>query len=155
MPNKEKEKLILHLIKIETVLARLYSGFSTRNNFTVPVKKFWTTIAKEEELHGNILNKIHQAIKDDKTTVTLDIQIESLKKFIAKVNELFRKASSEDLEESEAYSIGATIEMELDESGFTKMIQTSDEKLNRLLKMVENDTKKHRVMLINYSRGVR
>ena len=155
MLNKEKEQILSNLVKIESVLAKLYTRFSVKQNFTPPVKKFWATIAREEELHAGTLDKIHKAINDNSINVSVDIQIETLKGFVLKVNDILQKASSEDLAESEAYSIGATIEVELDESGFTKMIQTTDEKLNKLLKMVENDTKKHRVMLVNYSRGIR
>jgi rubrerythrin len=119
------------------------------------VKKFWATIAGEEKLHADTLDKIHKAFKDNSINISVDIQIETLKGFVSKINDILPKASSEDLTESEAYSIGATIEVELDESGFTRMIQATDEKLSTLLKMIENDTKKHRVMLVNYSRGIR
>lgn len=155
MQDKGKIQIISNLIKIESVLAELYARFSTRNNFTAPVKKFWMTIAREEELHADIMDKIRQAIIENSTTISVNIEIEVLKGFISKVNDLLKQASSENLSESEAYSMGATIEVEFDESGFTKMIHTTDEKLNKLLKTVENDTKKHRVMLVNYMRGFR
>ena len=35
------------------------------------------------------------------------------------------------------------------------MIETTDPKFIKLLKRIENDTKKHRVMLVNYSRGIK
>ena len=155
MQDKGKIQIISNLIKIESVLAELYARFSTGNNFTAPVKKFWMTIAREEELHADIMDKIRQAIIENSTTISVNIEIEVLKGFISKVNDLLKQASSENLSESEAYSMGATIEVEFDESGFTKMIHTTDEKLNKLLKTVENDTKKHRVMLVNYMRGFR
>ena len=155
MRNKENEQIISNLIKIESALAKLYTRFSKRNNFTAPVKKFWMTIAREEDLHADILEKIRQAINDSSMTISVDIEIEILKDFISKANALLKKASAEDLSEADAYSLGAAIEVELDESLFTKRIQTTCEKLNKLLKTVENDTKKHRVMLVNYSRGVR
>ena len=155
MMNKEKEQILLHLIKVESALARLYAKFSESKNFTPPVKKFWATIAREEELHADTLDKARQAVNEKSINVSVDIQIETLKVFVSKVNDILQKASAEDLTESEAYSLGATIEVELDESGFTKTIQTTDEKLNKLLKMLENDTKKHRVMLVNFSRGIR
>lgn len=155
MHNSEKEKIISNLIRIESVLSKLYTRFSTRNNFTAPVKKFWSTIAREEDIHADILNKIRNAIDDKEISISIKIQTENLKGFVSKVNDVLKKASSKDLTETEAYSIGATIEAEFDESGFTKMIQTTDEKLNKLLDTIENDTKKHRLMLINYSRGIR
>ncbi len=153
--DKQKEQIIGNLIRIETVLAKLYARFSTKDNFTAPVKKFWTTIAGEEKLHADILDRIRQAINEEEAAVSVNIEIDTLKEFISKANDILKKASSENLTEAEAYSLGATIEVELDESGFTGLIHTTDGKLNKLLKKIENDTKKHRVMLINYSRGIR
>ena len=155
MTDNQKEQIIVNLIKIENVLSKLYARFASKDNFSAPVKKFWATIAEEEKLHADILNKISQAIQEEQATVSIDVKVETLKGFILKINEILKKVSSEDLTEADAYSLGATIEMELDEAGFTKSIDSADEKLKKLLKSVENDTKKHRVMLVNYSRGIR
>ena len=149
------EQIITSLIRIEDVLARLYNRFSTKSDFTAPVKKFWAAIAGEEKLHANIMEKMREAIHEEKATVSVDVQVEALKEFIAKINDIFKKAASDNLSEAEAYSLGATIEVELDEGGFTRLIHTTDQKLAKLLKLIENDTKKHRVMLVNYSRGIR
>ncbi len=155
MLSSEKERLISNLINIELAFEKMYNRFSARKNFTVPVQNFWRTIALEEALHAEILDKIHQGIKEDKISIIIDIKLETLKKFIEKVNGLIKEASLEDLTETEAYSLGAALEVELDESGFTKMIKTTDQNINQMLKRVENDTKKHRVMLVNYSRGIK
>ncbi len=153
--DNHKEQIITNLIRIEDVLARLYTRFSKKSDFTAPVKKFWATIAGEEKLHSNIMDKVCQAVREEKATVSVDLRIERLKEFISKLNEILKKASSENLSEAEAYSIGAKIEVELDEESFTGLIHTTDEKLDKLLKLIKNDTKKHRVMLVNYSRGIR
>jgi hypothetical protein len=71
------------------------------------------------------------------------------------LNVLIKKAFTDNLSESEAYSLGAEIEANLNESGFIKLIKTSDAKTLALLHGIENDTKKHRVILVNYSRGIR
>jgi rubrerythrin len=155
MSDNEKDQLLAGLIKIESVLYRLYTRFAAQKNFTPPVKKFWEAIALEERLHADTLNGIRKQVNDGSVTVDIDTKIEELKEFIAKLSGLLKKASSGDLSEAEAYSLGAEIEADRDESSFTKMIKTADEKIIALLNRIENDTKKHRVILVNYSRGIR
>jgi rubrerythrin len=155
MPDNERDQLLLGHIKIESVLNRLYTRFSTQNNLSTPVKKFWEAIALEEKLHADTLNEIRKEVNDGKVAVDIDIKIENLKGFIANLNLLIKKASSDNLSESEAYSLGAEIEANLNESAFTKLIKTSDAKTLALLHRIENDTKKHRVILVNYSRGIK
>jgi rubrerythrin len=155
VPDNEKDQLLSNLIKIESVLAKLYTRFSTHKNFTAPVQKFWQGIAQEERLHADALNEIRKAVNDGSTAVDFDIKKEKLKEFISKITDMLKKAASDTLTDAEAYSLGAAIEIDLDESGFTKMIRTTDKKVKGLLARIENDTKKHRVILVNYSRGVR
>jgi rubrerythrin len=154
MSDKERDQLLLGLIKIESVLNRLYTRFSTQNNFTSPVKKFWEAIAHEERLHADTLNEIRKDINNGGVTVDIDIRMENLKEFVAKLNDLIKRSSSGNLTEAEAYSLGAEIEADLNESGFTKMVKTADEKIRALLNGIENDTKKHRIILVNHSRGI-
>lgn len=153
--NKEKEELISSLIKIESGIARLYNKLSTKSNFSGAIQKFWRSMALEEELHADILDEIREKIKEDKIPVSINLKIENLKEFVSKVNARLKEISTGDITDSGAYSLGAAIEIELDESGFTRRIETTDQKINTLLRRIENDTKKHRVMLVNYSRGIR
>jgi len=155
MINKEKDLLLRNLIKIETGLAKVYNRLSTKDNFTPPVRKFWRSLALEEELHADIFDEIRQGMNNDGIPVTVNIKIEKLKEFVDKVNNLIKKTTSEEFSDSEAYSLGAFIEAELDEAEFVKSIETIDQKFTKMIKKIENDTKKHKVMLVNYSRGVK
>ncbi|MFC1869120.1 hypothetical protein ACFL0H_13460 [Thermodesulfobacteriota bacterium] len=155
MINKEKDLLLRNLIKIESGIAKFYNRLSTKNSFTGPVQKFWRKIAIEEELHADIFDEIRQGMNNDGIPVVINLNIDRLKEFVSKINELIKEAASENFSDSEAYSLGALIELELDEAGFIKMIETTDQKFIKLLKRIENDTKKHRVMLVNCSRGIK
>jgi rubrerythrin len=155
MLNKEKDLLLRNLIKIETGIAKIYNRLSIRDNFTPPVRKFWRSLALEEELHADMFDEIRQGMNNDGIPVSVNIKIEKLKEFVDRVNSLAKKTTSEEFSDSEAYSLGALIEMELDEAEFVKMIETIDQKFIKMLKKIQNDTKKHRVMLVNYSRGVK
>jgi rubrerythrin len=155
MLNKEKDQLLRNLIRVESGIAKIYNRFSTKKGFTAPVQKFWRTIALEEELHADIFDEIRQGMNNDNILVVVNINMERLKEFVNKVNRFLKKVMSEEYLESDAYSMGALIEAELDEAEFIKMIETTDQKFIKLLKRIENDTKKHRVIMVNYSRGIK
>ena len=155
MLNKEKDVLLKNLIIIESGIAKIYNRLSTKQNFTAPVHKFWRSLALEEELHADMFDEIRQGMNNDGIPVVININIEMLKEFVRKINSLAKKTTSEEFSDSDAYSLGAVIEAELDEAEFIKMIETSDQKFIKMLKRIENDTKKHRVMLLNYSRGIK
>ena len=80
---------------------------------------------------------------------------DTLKEFVRKVNELLKEATSEKFPDSKAYSLAVRIELELDEAAFVKKIVTTDPIFIRLLKRIENDAKRHRLMFVNYSRGIK
>jgi len=60
-----------------------------------------------------------------------------------------------DISETDAYRLCAQIEGELDEASFIDGIRTNDEAMSKRLERVKADTKKHRMVLINYSRGIK
>jgi hypothetical protein len=60
-----------------------------------------------------------------------------------------------DVSECEAYSFGATIEAEIDEASFLKKVKTNDPEITKMLNRIGSETQKHRVMMVNYSRGMR
>jgi len=153
--NKEKDLILRNLISVESGIAKIYNRFSTKKSFTASVQKFWRTIALEEELHADIFDEIRQGMNNDNIPVVVDINMERLKDFVDKINGLVKEVTSEKYTESDAYSMGALIEAELDEAEFIKMIKTTDNKFTDMLKRIENDTKKHRVILVNYSRGIK
>ena len=155
MINKEKELIFRNLIKIESGIAKIYNRLSTKKGFSAPIQTFWRNIALEEELHSDIFNEILQGMIDDGIPVAVHLDMQTLKDFVNRLNELLKKTNSEELSDSDAYSLGALIETELDEADFIKMIETTDQKFIKMLKRIENDTKKHRVMLVNYSRGIK
>ena len=152
---KEKDMLLKNLIKIETGLVKVYNRLSMRDSFTPPVRNFWRSLSLEESIHADIFDEIRQAMINDGIQVSIDIDNEKLKEFVDKVNDYIKKTASEDLSDSDAYSIGAFIEAELDEAAFVKKIETIDKKFTTMLKRIQNDTQKHRVMLVNHSRGIK
>jgi len=156
MVSAETDKLLVNLEKIERGLSKIYGHLALQNQFSRPVKAFWDTMQREESEHAQVFHEIHErANKDDSFEIDIDIDLNDLKSFVEKVNHLLKKVKNESVTESEAYSLGAMIEAELDEAHFLNKIYASDEKIYLSIKKLVNDTKKHNILLVNYSRGIR
>lgn len=156
MISREMDNLLVNLAKIERGLSRIYGYLSKHETFTPPVKRFWGTIMEEELVHEKIFNDIRERAKiDDSFRIEIDTDLDELKAFVGKLNALLDRIKKKDVSESEAYSFAATIEAEIDEANFIKMIRTNDPDLTKMVKHIELETQKHRAMIVNYSRGIR
>ncbi|MBN2125279.1 MAG: hypothetical protein JW821_13360, partial [Deltaproteobacteria bacterium] len=119
MISAETEKLLSNLENIETGLSRVYGHLSRKEHFSSPVKKFWTTLMEEELVHASVFREL---LKKSREEASFQVEAKTdrtrLEAFVEKVNDLLKKVKKEDLSESEAYTIGALIEAELDEAHF-------------------------------------
>ena len=77
-----------------------------------------------------------------------------LKDFVSRAKELLKKVET-DISEEEAYDLCAKIEGELDEAIPIDRIQIQDDGLSRKPARVKADTRKHKMVLINYARGIK
>lgn len=155
MISRETDRMLIGLAKIETGLSRIYEKLSGKPNFRPQVKSFWSELAKEEMVHAQVFNKIRErVVSDDSFRFHVDSDMDSLKEFVDKARELVTKVET-DISESDAYNLCARIEGELDEASFVDRIQMQDDVLNRKLSRVKADTRKHKMVLINYARGIK
>jgi len=156
MVSRKMENLLVNLAKIERGISRIYEHLSKIEAFTPPVRQFWRNIMEEERMHEKIFNDIrNRATSDDSFEIEIDTDLEELKLFVKKVNALLERFKKSDITESEAYSVGATLEVEIDEANFLKLIRTNDPEITRMINRIESDTRKHRVMMVNYAKGIR
>ena len=143
------------LQEIENGLAGVYFHLSQRKNFSPQVKKFWAVMAEEEKAHGELFGEIGERIrKDPGFVVEMEMEPVLLEIFTDQVNRLLRYVQSDTLTDKEAYSLGAFIEAELDESRYLAKITAGDPDLQARLKKVHLDTSRHRMILVNHSRGI-
>jgi len=150
------DNLLVNLAKIERGIARVYEYLSKLETFTPPVRRFWKTIMEEELVHEKIFKDIRERARvDDSFQIEIDTDLDELKAIVQKLNTLLENIKNSDVSECEAYSFGATIEVEIDEANFLNMIRTNDPKITQWVKRIASETKKHRVMMVNYSRGIR
>jgi len=155
MISRETDRVLIGLAKIETGLSRIYEKLSGKPNFRPQVKSFWSELAREEMVHAQVFNKVRERIaSDDSLQVHIGSDMDSLKEFVNRARELVRKVET-DISEADAYNLCAQIEGELDEASFVDRIQMQDDVLNRKLARVKADTRKHKMVLINYARGIK
>jgi hypothetical protein len=155
MITAETDRMLIGLAKIETGLSRIYEKLSGKPHFRPQVKNFWSELAREEMVHAQIFNQIRaKMVSDDSFQLHIGSDMDFLKKFVSRAKELVKKVEA-DISEAEAYNLCAKIEGELDEASFIDRIQIQDDGLRRKLSRVKADTRKHRMVLVNYARGVK
>lgn len=155
MITRETDRVLLGLAKIETGLSRIYEKLSGKPYFRPQVKSFWSELANEEMIHAQVFNKIREKmVSDDSFQVHIGSDMDFLKKFVDRAKELVKKVET-DISEAEAYNLCAQIEGELDEASFIDRIRLQDDVLSRKLARVKSDTRKHKIVLINYARGIK
>jgi rubrerythrin len=155
MISREMDRVLIGLAKIETGLSRVYEKLSGKPYFRQQVKRFWSELANEEMAHAQVFNKLRErVISDDSFEVHIGQDLDYLKGFVNKAKELVKKVET-DISEAEAYNLCAEIEGELDEASFIDRIQIQDDMLSRKLSRVKADTRKHKMVLINYARGIK
>ena len=91
MTNKETDLILLNLINVEKGIAKIYNTFSLKNSFSNPVKTFWKDLAKEEELHADMFDKMRQSYNDTDIQLSLKIDMTKLKQFVDELNVMLKE----------------------------------------------------------------
>jgi rubrerythrin len=155
MIARENEKVLVGLAKIETAISRVNEKLSRKPYFRQPVKNFWSELANEEMVHAKIFNEIRErAVSDESLQIQVGSDLVFLKEFVDKAKQLAKRTDT-DISEAEAYDLCAQIEAELDKASFIGCIQIQDDVLSRKLSKIKADTRRHKMVLINYARGIK
>jgi len=155
MITRELDRLLVHLAKIETGLSKIYERLSKKQNFRPQVRAFWFELMNEELVHARVFNKIREkALSDTSFEVDVLVKEDQLRTFVDRARNLI-KMVEKDVSESDAYKLCAQIEGDLDEASFIGGIHMKDETMAKRLERVKADTRKHRMVLVNYARGVK
>ena len=154
MDSQETETLLLSLARIEAALAGLYEEFATNEQFSEPAREFWVSTMKEELEHAHLFNAIREDLKKD-PSIQIEVNFESdrLRAVIRDFEGLKAEAFKKPISEQKAYELGVYAEERLSEFAFTKRISTDDRAIADRIKTVEQDTRRHQILLHNYSLG--
>ena len=154
MISKETESLLVNLAKIETAIARIYEKFATNGNFTESAKKFWTSTMVDEFKHAKLFESIlKKSKKDDSIRIEVNVDNAFLRNTIKELRKILKEVNEGEVSESRAYELGAFIEEGIFEFGFSRRITTDNKNLANNIKEVEEDTKRHHLLLHNFSLG--
>jgi rubrerythrin len=114
MLSQETVTILKALERLETGLSKVYNHLAEKGHFAGPVRKFWATIRDEEIMHAKAFNEIREKAQADQTfELTVQFDMGTLQDFVEKVNALLDKVKKENITESEAYTLAALIEAEL------------------------------------------
>ncbi len=150
------ENVLINLAKIEGGFAKIYDFLSKKNSFSKPVRLFWEGMREEELEHARFFNELlAKARKGQGYFMRAEINLAQLKSFVKKINDSLETIKRGDLTEAEAYSFASNIESELDEVSFTKQLKMNDLQVQEKLESMNNDNKRHRMIMINRSRGIK
>ncbi len=155
MKTGQMQQVLTHPEKIEKAMARIYERFSQKKQFTEPVRAFWDQMAREELFHAGVFREMHDKfLQEAGIPLEIEIDLSKLKAFVEKTRTLLKEAAIGTLTEDKAYTLGALMEAELNESRFLDKIRTPDPDLTEKIRRIRNDTQKHNLMLVNYSKGI-
>lgn len=156
MLSKRTENILVSLARIEAAVAKVYEYFSKNTGYTVAAREFWESAMKEEHEHEKFFKLILlKANTDDTIQIEVNFDAALLNKTVKDFKRILKAVSKEEISESRAYEVGFLIEERLYEFGFVKRIITENEPIIRLINKVMDETKRHRLMLHNFSLGQR
>jgi bisphosphoglycerate-independent phosphoglycerate mutase (AlkP superfamily) len=154
MDLQETETLLSSLARIEAALAGLYEKFATNEQFSEPVRQFWGSTMNEELEHAKLFNAIREDLKKN-PSIQIEVNFDSdrLRHVIKDFQNLKAEVFKKPLSEQRAYELGVYAEEKLSEFAFTKRISTDNRAIAERIKTVEEDTRRHQILLHNYSLG--
>lgn len=154
MLSRRTENILVSLAKIEAAVAKVYESFSKNASYTDAAREFWESAMKEELEHEKFFKLILlKANSDDTIQIEVNFDTALLNKTVKDFKSTLKVVSKEEISENRAYELGFLIEERLFEFGFVKRIITENEPIIRIIKKIMDETKRHRLMLHNYSLG--
>ena len=144
------------LARIEAAVARVYERFAKNDSYADAAKEFWESAMKEEPEHEKLFKLIlEKANNEDSIEIEVNFDNLELNKTIDDFKRILKEVSREEIPETRAYELGFFIEERLFEFGFAKRIITENESIIRIIEKVVDETKRHQLMLHNFSLGQR
>lgn len=136
MSDKSGKQKVLDLLEQnELAINKLYKLFAVK---FPDQKKLWQSLAAEELIHADWINKLHLKVQEG-TVVFQEDRFEEIlvQSCLNLVNMQIERFSSEDLPLKEAFRISVQIESQLTEKAFFKVFTSDDQDLKNLLRALE------------------
>lgn len=148
-----QEKIIQQLIDQEKMLSELYAVFAGQFPKN---EKFFMFLSREEDRHARMIEKLCEAVKGDRVifdegkmkTYTLDAFVKRLQGIVA-------KAKNKEYDLTSALVCAADYESSLIEKNIFTHFESTSEKVNSTLKMLQSETLNHVDRVLNALKKVR
>ena len=110
----------------------------------------------EELEHSELFNAIREDLKNDPSIqIEMNFDSDRLRAIVSDFKDLKEEVFKKPLSEQRAYELGVYVEEKLCEFAYTKRISTDNGAIAGRIKTVEEDTRRHQILLHNYSLGRR
>jgi hypothetical protein len=136
-----QEKIIQQMVTQEKLLSKMYALFAQQ---FPEYAEFWGRLSKEEESHSKLIEKLWEA--EDKGLVSFEegkIKTYTLELLVGRLQELVEKAEKGDFTLPAAFAHAVDYETALIEKNIFTHFDSSNEKIKRRLKMLQDETLDH------------
>jgi len=144
--NEVEPDLVEMLKNHELAVKRLYEAFSA----VFPGQQdLWKGLIKDEEKHALWIEKLSSYPSIDSwIRHNVQVKLQAIKSSIGYIESMIIKARAGDLKPVQALSIARDIENALIEKQFSKLNNSSSEKINSIMASLSAETEKHRNKII-------
>ena len=146
MKSKEEQiQLIGRQCELERQLSRLYSLFDKR----FPLTKLWPFLLEEECKHECWLKQILPKVADGSIYIYFnEVTVQAIESLTDEIRTAYEKADREGLSLHNALTLSEKFEVHMLEKDFFHFMDSDYPEVSRILDSLNEDTKKHRDMLI-------
>jgi len=144
---KEDEADLLEMLKNhELAIGRLYETFSTK---FIKHQELWQGLMKDEQKHALWIEKLRSyPVISSWLMDNIHVKLQAFKSSIGYVESLIKKAQEGNLNPVQALSIARDLENALIEKQFSRLNNSSSEKINSIMATLSAETEKHRNKII-------
>jgi len=146
MKSKEEQvQLIGRQCELERQLSRLYSLFDKK----FPMTKLWPYLLDEENKHECWLKQILPKVAEGSIYIYFnEVTVQAIEKLTEEIRTACAKADSEGVSLHNALTLSEKFEVHMLEKDFFHFMDSEYPEVSRVLDSLNEDTKKHRDMLI-------
>jgi hypothetical protein len=154
LPISTSLKALDVMVEAETTVAEFYSLCSER--FTGHTQ-FWSSLAKEEFGHAEVIRKLIQLVRIQPAQFTAgkSTPLEAVKAFVARTRSNIESMRRGDLPEDKALLIAYHIENTVIEAQYADVVSTENEEYKALLDQVVADTLRHKESVLGKMRALK
>ena len=151
-PNPAKNEIFNLLVHQEEMISELYDIFSKQ---FPEHASFWKELSLAETRHAELLNKFRESSIQEQTVFDEGkITITTLNAYLVRLNEVLDKAKKGEFTIQTALSCAVDYESSLVEKKVFSLFDSPDDKVKKVLEILQEETEMHVEYIKNIQRSV-